>query len=456
MAALLVVTSRPNVGDVLVGPLRSLGVEVAVAANAEHAARLASQLRPDVIFVDPALSAMERWHTSKRLCAEPATARVPVHTLPKELDSEVGVQRILEKVRAARAERWSRPDEPARAEPADRTDVRAPGTPLGSRGERVLVVDDTATNREPLVRRLEKKGYEVHPVESGEEAVRELERGRFDLVLLDWTMPGLSGLEVLAWIRERHSPFDLPVIMTTARSDADDVVDALRAGANDYVAKPLNFDIVHARMRTHLRQAELYRELTASERRYRALLENTGDLVVQFRQSGEVLYVSPASRTLLGVAPDALQARPFLDWLHPDDRRGLERSLRGGWPAACTFLARMERADGEWIWVETSARIVREGGAALVQAACRDVSELLGERAARAEASFELLGEPPVWTRSTAEEREVQPEEPSRNGASAGTPVVLTLLVGDFESVSHEDLAALVSAELHRVLGAKP
>jgi CheY-like chemotaxis protein len=117
----------------------------------------------------------------------------------------------------------------------------------------VLVVDDNPANRDLRSRRLARKGFAVRVAEDGEKALGLLGRERVDLVLLDVMMPGLSGLEVLSHIRKTRSPAELPVIMVTAKTDSEDVVDALERGANDYVTKPIDFPVVLARVQAQLR-----------------------------------------------------------------------------------------------------------------------------------------------------------------------------------------------------------
>lgn len=110
-------------------------------------------------------------------------------------------------------------------------------------GTRLLVVDDNEDNRDMLARRLRRRGYEVSTAESGALALDMISSAhRFDAVLLDVMMPDITGLEVLAKLRTRFSKEQLPVVMATARSDSEDVVEALRLGANDYVTKPINLD----------------------------------------------------------------------------------------------------------------------------------------------------------------------------------------------------------------------
>jgi serine/threonine protein kinase len=117
----------------------------------------------------------------------------------------------------------------------------------------LLVVDDNEMNRDMLGRRLEKKGYRVVTADSGPHALDALARETVDLVLLDIEMPGMTGMEVLKTVRQTRSASELPVIMATARHDSSDVVEALQAGANDYVTKPLDFPVVVARVEAQLR-----------------------------------------------------------------------------------------------------------------------------------------------------------------------------------------------------------
>lgn len=127
-----------------------------------------------------------------------------------------------------------------------------PPVPADAGKRRLLIVDDVRENREILRRRFERHGFDATEAGGGVEALALLERQSFDLVLLDMMMPDLSGLDVLTRIRATHSPGALPVIMVTARSQSEDVVEALQCGANDYITKPVDFSIALARVTTQL------------------------------------------------------------------------------------------------------------------------------------------------------------------------------------------------------------
>src|SRR5262245_27842489 len=112
----------------------------------------------------------------------------------------------------------------------------------------ILLVDDNKLKRNALSRRLQQSGYEVTTAADGPEALVLVGRHAYSLVLLDVEMPGMSGLEVLRCLRETHSRTDLPIIMVTARSRGTDIVAALQLGANDCIAKPVNFAIALAQI----------------------------------------------------------------------------------------------------------------------------------------------------------------------------------------------------------------
>ena len=156
--------------------------------------------------------------------------------------------------------------------------------PIDPAGVRLLVVDDNELNRDMLSRRLGSRGFVVEVAEDGERALARVGQEAFDLVLLDVMMPGLSGIEVLERLRERWPESDLPVIMATARDTTEDVVEALRLGANDYVTKPLDFPVVLARVETQL-------SLKRQKQEIRRLAENL-ELRNRFIQSLFGRYLS--------------------------------------------------------------------------------------------------------------------------------------------------------------------
>ena len=137
-----------------------------------------------------------------------------------------------------------------------------------TRQHSLLVVADSEPNRDALSRRLAQRGYDVTTVANGHDALALALTHPFDLVLLDVEMPEMSGLEVLAEIRQSRSQTDLPVIMVTARTQGADIVEAFRLGANDYVTTPVDFSVALARIGTHVAHKSAVADLRVSEERY--------------------------------------------------------------------------------------------------------------------------------------------------------------------------------------------
>lgn len=117
--------------------------------------------------------------------------------------------------------------------------------------EKILLVDDDVSILLLVSDVLEEKGLEVTAVRSGEEALRRVEEGRFDLILLDIMMKGLSGLEVCRQIRGR---VDCPILFLSAKDSVKDIVKGLDLGADDYLTKPFVLEELVARIQAHLRR----------------------------------------------------------------------------------------------------------------------------------------------------------------------------------------------------------
>lgn len=124
--------------------------------------------------------------------------------------------------------------------------------PIGSAVVKILVVDDVEANRALLCRRLGKAGFVAVAVDSGMAALQSIAESMPDIVLLDYMMPTMNGVEVLKQLRDRDATKSLPVIMVTARTEGEAVVEALSAGADDYVTKPIDFEVLCARMASQL------------------------------------------------------------------------------------------------------------------------------------------------------------------------------------------------------------
>ncbi len=161
-------------------------------------------------------------------------------------------------------------DEPPRTErsvtsappPPSRTSLTPPRATLPSgTGARVLVVDDDADIRDMVAAMLEAVGLVVTTAGSAEEALGHFRTETFELVVLDWHMPRMTGLDLCRMLRQRAGLAGLPVLFLTANTSSSDMVEAFAAGADDYVVKPFRAPELGARIFSLLRRARLSREI---------------------------------------------------------------------------------------------------------------------------------------------------------------------------------------------------
>lgn len=118
----------------------------------------------------------------------------------------------------------------------------------------VLIVEDEPPLVELLSYNLEKAGFQIHIARDGEEALLAVEERKPDLILLDWMLPYVSGIEICRRIRRNPETRNVPIIILTARGEEDDRIRGLDAGADDYVVKPFSPSELVARVRAVLRR----------------------------------------------------------------------------------------------------------------------------------------------------------------------------------------------------------
>jgi diguanylate cyclase (GGDEF)-like protein/PAS domain S-box-containing protein len=251
-----------------------------------------------------------------------------------------------------------------------------------TRNASLLVVDDNESNRDALSRRLRQRGYTVSMAASGAEALAAIEHSPFDLILLDVEMPGMSGLEVLAQLREQYQPAALPVIMVTARSAGADVVEALRLGANDYVTKPVDFLVALARIETHLAYKKAVADLRESEERYALAVLGANDGLWDWNLVNGEVYWSPRWRSILGLETEAIgtSADEWLLRVHPEDIDSVRAALTAYLASATGHFEsehRLRHRDETYRWVRCRGAAVRTeaGVASRLAGSLTDITE---------------------------------------------------------------------------------
>jgi diguanylate cyclase (GGDEF)-like protein/PAS domain S-box-containing protein len=251
---------------------------------------------------------------------------------------------------------------------------------------RVLCMEDDAGLARLLARRLERRGYAVDIARDGGEGIALLETAPYEVVLLDYHMPTMSGMEVLRKIAD-HTP-QPSTIMLTGEGNAEVAVEALKLGAADYILKdagaqylellPVVIQQVLSKRRLLEEREQMITALRESEERYRGLVELSPDGIMMLA-GGKIVFSNPSAAKYLGFerAPDVI-GRPVMDFIHPDFRaaageriRLLERRSEGApWDEE-----KMVRPDGRVLEVEVAAVPALHEGVPAVQVMFRDIKE---------------------------------------------------------------------------------
>jgi class 3 adenylate cyclase len=172
-----------------------------------------------------------------------------------------------------------------------------------TRSSAILVVDDNASNRDVLARRLTREGHKVETAANGASALELVERQDFDLILLDLIMPEMSGFEVLRRLKAAEQTSHIPIIVISALDEIDTVVRCIEAGAEDFLTKPFNPILLRARVGASLekkwlrdREKKFIADLEQEKRRSEALLLNIlPQKIVDRMRSGETVIADRIS-----------------------------------------------------------------------------------------------------------------------------------------------------------------
>jgi len=246
----------------------------------------------------------------------------------------------------------------------------------------LLVVDDNELNRDALSRHLRRQGYLVTAAADGAAALALIAEGRYDLVLLDVEMPGMSGLDALTRLRAAHTDTELPVIMVTARSQGPDIVEAFRLGANDYVTKPVDVPVLLARIATHVSRKWAVEDLRVSEERYALAARGANDGLWDWNLSTDEVYWSPRWKAMLGYEESEIGVSPneWFDRVHPEDLTLVSKALAAHLDNQSPHFEAEHRVvdrRGAYRWVLCRAAVVRssDGIATRIAGSFSDVTD---------------------------------------------------------------------------------
>lgn len=302
---ILVVDDSVTFREALRAALERAGYRVVVAGSGEDGLRLAAEVRPSALIVDGVLPGIDGAAVIRRIRLDAALRALPCLLLTgseddgaeiraldsgadafirKEEGSDIVLARLLALLRSAGAVCDGRETE----------SLHAP--------KRVLAVDDSETYLQAVAEALRTAGYEVVPARSGEEALDLLAIQPVDCILLDLAMPGIGGEEACRRIKAAPAVRDTPVIILTALDDREVMLCGLGAGADDYVAKSSDFEVLRARVLAQMRRRQfedenrqireqlLRKEVEAAEARAaRELAETRAVLVAELERKNQEL-----------------------------------------------------------------------------------------------------------------------------------------------------------------------
>jgi DNA-binding NtrC family response regulator len=189
--------------------------------------------------------------------------------------------------------------------------------------DKILIVDDEASNRNILGQELIHRGYAVDLAGDGREAIRKLESAPADLMILDYMMPAMNGLDVLKELRALGN--EIPVIMITAYGSVERAVDAMRAGAYDFITRPFEPDHIALVVQKALERHRLQREvevLTEEAGQRHRLVMGDSPKMRQVVETAKRAAVSNATVMLLGESGTGKEvfARNIHKWSNRRDK----------------------------------------------------------------------------------------------------------------------------------------
>jgi PAS domain S-box-containing protein len=188
---------------------------------------------------------------------------------------------------------------------------------------KVLVAEDDDSTRLLISSLLNVWGYEAITVKDGKEAWERMKvSDPPKLLIMDWMMPGIHGIELCRLTRETPAAIKPYIIFLTCRSQTEDIVTALQGGADDYITKPFDTEELRARLQAGMRILELQADLKRERDRAQLYLDKAGVLLMVLNEAGQITLINPKGGEILGYSPaDLIGQNWFIKFLNPEDRK---------------------------------------------------------------------------------------------------------------------------------------
>src|SRR5437870_1619520 len=172
---------------------------------------------------------------------------------------------------------------------------------------KILLVEDHPGSRRNLQRLIARRGHDVTAVDSAEKAEAALAAETFPFLILDWMLPGKSGVDLCRELRGTENGDDYFILLVTARDDTADLQEALEAGANDYLTKPIDaarlnvrLSVAERRIRSLVERNQARAELQETVRKMTDILEKTSDGFFAVDRNWKFTFVNPQAERILG------------------------------------------------------------------------------------------------------------------------------------------------------------
>jgi len=250
----------------------------------------------------------------------------------------------------------------------------------------ILLIEDDPAHAELIQRAFEDRGNGAHLTIAQTLSQARVHLTGFQpmLIIADWRLPDGDSSELLTGELHASAP---PIIIMTSYGSERNAVEAIKAGALDYIIKSSESmtDMPHIAERAIQQwkilqeQERIQKALAERESQFRLLAENSSDIISRHDIHGNILYISPACRILLGYEPSELIGQSVLSFFHPADAKSIRDLLSSpAWTdptAAIPYRARHK--NGDYIWLETTAKVIydQENHVTEIQASSRDITE---------------------------------------------------------------------------------
>lgn len=226
---------------------------------------------------------------------------------------------------------------------------------------KVLIAEDDTASRMILQKNLQNWGYQVTAAEDGNKAWEIIQTSPPRIVLIDWVMPGIDGLELCKKIRSLPDKKYTYVIFLTSKTESQDIVTALDTGADDFLSKPFDKNVFRSKMAVGARTIDYEDKLLQSEERYQRITESITDYIFTIQISGgkiSKMLHADAAIAVTGYSAEELNAKDslWLEMVHKDDREIVSAQLQkcAGNRKIEPLEYRIIRKDGNLRWVKST------------------------------------------------------------------------------------------------------